>query len=188
MRLQRGYVLLLAGGAIVAAGLAASLYYVSEFLAEIERTGVHSIAPRDSFEVVQGIGGTQGAYFVAFPGYEENPVAATIRVTDPSGDTVVEREIDLPFYSEQFAAQSAGNYTLAVLNSSSDSAVQVSAIIGDPETIAELVGTSTIASSAVASFIVMAGIAVLVAGGALIVLDRRRTQKMKQYGDLSDLK
>lgn len=188
MRLQRGYVLLLAGGAIVAAGLAASFYYVSEFLAEIERTGVHSIEPRDSLEVVQGIGGTQGAYFVAFPGYDENPVRASIKVTDPSGDTVVEREIDLPFYSEQFAAQSAGNYTLAVLNPSSDTEVQVCAIIGDPESIAGIVGTSTIASSALASFIVMAGIAALVAGGALVVLDRHRTQKMKQYGDLSDLK
>ena len=41
---------------------------------------------------------------------------------------------------------------------------------------------------AVASFVLIAGIAVLVAGGALVVVDRRKTQKMKHYGDLSDLK
>ena len=107
MQLQRGYVLLLAGGAIVAAGLAASVYYVGEFLSEIQKTGVHTVAPRGSFETMKGIGGSQGAYFVAFPGYDENPMKASVKVTDPSGDTVVEREVDLPFYSEQFAAQSA---------------------------------------------------------------------------------
>lgn len=187
MQLQRGYVLLLAGGAIVAAGFATSVYYVNEFLAEMQKTGVHTIAPRGSFEVMQGIGGTPGAYFVAFPGYAENPVRTSIRVTDPSGDTVVQREVDLPFYSEQFAAQSAGNYTLAILNPSG-SEVRVSAIIGDPEAIADIVGTSTIASSAVASFIVMGGIAALAVGGALTILDRRQKQKMKHYGDLSDLK
>lgn len=187
MQLQRGYVLLLAGGAIVAAGFAASVYYVGEFLAEIEKAGVYTVSPKESFEVVQGIGGAQGAYFVAFPGFNENPVRAEIKVTDPSGDTVVEREVDLPFYSEQFEAQSAGNYTFMISNPS-DSAFEVSAIIGDPESISEIVGASTVASSAIASFILMAGIAVLVAGGALVVVDRRKTQKMKQYGDLSDLK
>lgn len=188
MQLQRGYVLLLAGGAMVAVGLAASVYYVGEFLSEIQKTGVHTIAPRASFEIMQGIGGNQGAYFVAFPGYEENPVKASVRVTEPSGDTVVEREVDLPFFSEQFAAQSAGNYTLVVSNPSSDGALEVSAIIGEPEAIAEIVGTSNIVSSAAASFIVMAGIAALAVGGALTILDRLRTQKMKHYGDLSDLK
>lgn len=188
MQLQRGYVLLLAGGAIVAAGFAASVYYVNEFLAELQKTGVHTITPRGSFEVTRGLGGTQGAYFVAFPGYEENPVRASVRVTDPSGDTVVQRDVDLPFYSEQFAAQSTGNYTLAILNPSSDSEVQVSAIIGDPEAIADIVGTSNIASSAVASFIVMGGIAALAVGGALTILDRLQKHKMRHYGDLSDLK
>lgn len=187
MQLQRGYVLLLAGGAIVAAGFAASVYYVGEFLSELEKAGVHTVAPKSSFEIMQEIGETQGAYFVAFPGYEENPVSAAIKVTDPSGDTIVEREVDLPFYSEQFSAQGAGNYTLVISNPS-ESPIAVSAIIGDPESISEIVGASTIASSAVASFVLMAGIAVLVAGGALTIIDRRKTQKMKQYGDLSDLK
>lgn len=187
MQLQRGYVLLLAGGAIVAAGFAASVYYVNEFLSEIEKAGVYTVEPRESFEIVQGIGETQGAYFVAFPGYEENPVRASVRVTDPSGDTVVERDVDLPFYSEQFAAPSAGNYTFTISNPSERS-IAVSAIIGDPESISEIVGVSTIASSAVASFILIAGIAVLVAGGALVAVDRRKTQKMRHYGDLSDLK
>jgi hypothetical protein len=177
---------LLAGGAIVAAGIAASVYYVGEFLSEIERTGVHSIDPRGSFEIMQTISGTQGAYFVAFPGYDENPVRAAIKVAGPSGN-IVEREVDLPFYSEQFAVQGAGNYTLAISNLS-ESTIQVAAIIGDPEAIAEIVSASTIASSAVASFVVIAGIAALLAGGALVVIDRRRTKKMKQYGDLSDLK
>lgn len=187
MQLQRGYMLLLAGGAIVAAGFAASVYYVNEFLAELERAGVHTVAPRTSIEIVQGIGGAQGAYFIAFPGYEENPARAAVKVTGPAGDTVVEREVDLPFYSEQFAAQSAGNYTLAISNPS-ESSIAVSAIIGDPESISEVVGASTIASSAMASFVLIAGIAVLVAGGALVAIDRRKTQKMKHYGDLSDLK
>ncbi len=186
MQLQRGYVLLLAGGAIVAAGIAASVYYVGEFLTELERTGVHSIAPRGTFEVVQAISGTQGAYFVAFPGYDENPASVTVKVTGPLG-SIVEREVNLPFYSEQFAVQSAGNYTLAVSNLS-ESTIQVAAIIGDPESISEIVGTSTIASSAIASFVVIGGIAALVVGGALVVIDRRKTQKMKHYGDLSDLK
>jgi hypothetical protein len=185
--LQRGYVLLLAGGAIVAAGLAASVYYVGAFLSEIEKTGVHIVAPRGSFETVQGINGTHGAYFVAFPGYDENPVRASIKVTGPSGSMVIEREIDLPFYSEQFAAQSAGNYTLAISNTS-ESTFQVAAIIGDPQAISEIVGSSTITSSAMASFIVVAGIAALAVGGVFVIIDRRKAQKMKHYGDVSDLK
>ncbi len=187
MQLQRGMVLLIAGGAIVALGFAASVYYVGEFLTELEKAGVHTIAPKSSFEIIQGLGGAQGAYFVAFPGYEENPARAAIKVTDPSGNTVVEREVDLPFYSEQFSTQSAGNYTLTISNPA-ESSIEVSAIIGDPESISEIVGASTITSSAVASAVLIAGIAVLVAGGALVVVDRHKTQKMKHYGDLSDLK
>lgn len=171
----------------MAAGLAASVYYVDVFLSEMEKTGIRSVAAEGSFELVQRINGTQGAYFVAFPGYEQNPVSISVTVSDPTGDVVVEREVDLPFYSEQFAAERAGNYTLEVSNQS-ESTLEVSAIIGDPETISDIVGVSTIASTAVASFIVMGGIAVLVVGGALTILDRRKTQKMRQYGDMSDLK
>lgn len=185
--MQRGYVLLLAGGAVVAVGLAASVYYVGAFLSEIEKTGVHAVAPRETLEIVQRINGTQGAYFVAFPRYDENPVRASIMVSGPASDTVLESEIDLPFFSEQFAAASEGNYTLAVTNPT-ESVVDVSAIMGDPESIAEIVGASTIASSAASSFIVMAGIAALATGGALVIIDRRKTQKMRHYGDLSDLK
>jgi hypothetical protein len=184
--LQRGYVLLLAGGAIVAAGFAASVYYLGEFLSELERAGVHDVAPRGSFEMVQEISGTQGAYFVAFPGNDENPMRAAIKVSGPSG-SIIEREVDLPFYSEQFAVQSAGNYTLFISNMS-ESTMQVAAIIGDPDAIAEIVGTSTIVSSAAASLVVVAGIAALAVGGALVIIDRRKTQRMKHYGDVSDLK
>lgn len=179
--------LLLAGGAIVAAGLAASVYYVGSFLSEIENTGIHDVAPSRSFETVHSMNGTHGAYFVAFPSYEENPVRASIKVTGPSGITVIERDIDLPFYSEQFATQSVGNYTLVVSNTS-ESTFQVAAIIGDPQAISEIVGSSTVASSAMASFIVIGGIATLAVGVMLALMDRRKAQKMKHYGDVSDLK
>lgn len=175
--------LLFAGGAIVAAGLAASVYYVGESLAELEKTGVHSVEPNRSFETVQEITGMQGAYFVYFPDYNENPVNTPVKVTSPSGQTVLESEVNLPFYSEQFAAQDSGNYTFVIFNPS-ESSIAVSAIVGDPESILEVVG----ASSAIASFVLIAGITALVAGGVLVIIDRHKTQKMKHYGDLSDLK
>ena len=185
--LQRGYVFLLAGGAVVAIGLAASVYYAGEFLSEIQKTGVHSIPPKGSFEIVQAIAGGQGAYFVHFPDYEEQQVNASITITNPSGATVLRSEVDLPFFSEQFAAQISGDYRLVVSNPS-ETTLNVSVIMGDPESITEIVGVSTIVSSAMASFVVIAGIAALAIGGALVFMDRRRTQNMRHYGDVSDLK
>ncbi len=186
MRLARGHVLLIAGGAIVAFSFFASNYYASQFLQEIESVNRYTVEPSGSLQFRQNITSGDGAYVVAFPDYSETPVQASIRVDNPSGATVLVREVDLPFYSEPFAAQTAGNYTLSLVNEA-DTPVDASVIFGEQAAVSEVIGMPTAVSTAISSLLLIAGIIVLIAGGAILILDRRKAQKMRQFGDMSDL-
>lgn len=178
--------MLIAGGAIVAFSFFASNYYASQFLQEIQGANKYTVQPSGRLEFRQNITSGDGAYVVAFPNYSEAPVQASVRVDNPSGANVLVREVNLPFYSEPFAAQTVGNYTLTLTNTA-DTPLDASVIFGEQEAVSEVIGMPAVVSTAISSLLLIAGIIVLIAGGAITVIDRRKAQKMKQFGDMSDL-
>jgi hypothetical protein len=79
-----------------------------------------------------------------------------------------------------------GNYTLAVSNRSPDPIV-LSVTIGNEEDVSQFVGTS-LAPAAISLLLLAAGIIIIIAGVAVTILDGRREKKMRQFGDMSDLR
>lgn len=186
MRLARGHILLIAGGAIVAISVFASSYYSLQVFQEIGSINKYTIQPGDSLEFVQNITSSDGGYIVAFPGSIDTPVQATVTVENPSGATVLVREASQPIYAETFAAQTVGNYTLTLANAAS-TPLDASVVFGEQEAVDDIVGMPAFVSTAISMLLLIAGIIVLIAGGAIVLIDRRKAQKMKQFGDMSDL-
>jgi hypothetical protein len=109
-----------------------------------------------------------------------------VRVDNPSGATVLIREVNIAIFDESFAAETMGNYTLTLTNTS-DAPVNASVIFGERQAVNEAIGTPTMVSVTISQLLLWTGIIVLIAGGAILVLDRRKAQKMRQFGDMSDL-
>jgi hypothetical protein len=186
MRLRRGHILLIVGGAIVALSFFASNYYASQFLQEIQDKNMHVIAPAATLDLQENITSGNGAYVVAFPDYSKNPVHATVSVSNPDGNSVLKRNLNLPLYSEPFVAQKQGNYTLAISNLGNNS-ISASVVFGEEQVVSEVIAMPNMVSTAISTLLLIAGIIILAAGGIVTVLDRRKAQKMKQFGDMSDM-
>lgn len=178
--------MLIAGGAIVAFSFIASNYYASQFLKEIQEKNMHAIAPDAKLDLQGNITSGSGAYVVAFPNYSASPVRVAVSISDPDGESVLKRNLSLPFFSEPFAAQKEGNYTLTISNQGNAS-LDASAIFGEEQVVSEVIGMPNVVSTAISSLLLIAGIIVIAAGGAIMLIDRRREQKMRQFGDMSDL-
>lgn len=179
--------MLIAGGAIVAFSFIASSYYASQFLREIQQKNMHTIAPEARLDLQGNITSGRGAYVVAFPNYPAaGPVQAAVSVSDPDGESVLERNLSPPIANELFAAQKQGNYTITISNLGNAS-LDASVIFGEEQVVSEVISMPNAVSTAIAMLLLIAGIIVIVAGGAITFIDRRREQKMKQFGDMSDL-
>jgi subtilase family serine protease len=94
--------------------------------------------------------------------------------------TIVEQAISPPVVNEVFTVVGSGNYTLILTNLSSDTALEASILFGDRESYATQ-------EQLIFSFLLYAGIIAIIAGAVITILDRRRINKMKQFGDTSDL-
>jgi hypothetical protein len=186
LRLKRGHILLLAGGAIVAFSFIASNYYASQFLKEIQDKNMRTIAPRARLDLQENITSGRGAYVVAFLAYPTGPVKAAISITGPDGRSLLERSFIPLISSELFAAQKQGNYTLTISNLG-NSTLAASVIFGEEEIVTEVIGMPNAVSTAISTLLLVAGIIVIVAGGTVLFIDRRKEQRMKQFGDMSDL-
>jgi hypothetical protein len=186
LRLRRGHVLLIAGAAIVAFSFIASSYYGPQFLKEIQEKNVHTIAPSGKLDLQGNITSGTGAYVVAFPNNPASPVQATVSVSDPDGEPVSRRSLNVLSYSESFPAQKQGNYTITISNLGNAS-LDALVIFGEEQAVSESVNTPNTVPAAISMLLVIAGIIVLAAGGAIMLIDRHRDQKMKQFGDMSDL-
>lgn len=184
MRLKRGHIFLIAGGVLIAVGLFASGYYGEQVLEDMQK---HTIQPNSYVQIVQNIPAGSGLYIVAIPEFESNSQPA-VKVTDPSGETLVQKTVQAPFVSEPFSAATAGNYTLTITNMSQDTVLDASGIIGDQQAIESVLGTSFLISSALLVLFFASGVVVAAIGVVLTVLDARKAKNMKQFGDVSDLR
>lgn len=163
--------MLIGGGAAALVSFATSIFLLAEYS--------YSIKPNDRLIVQQFIpnNGSQGVYSISFPTFEGQP---TLKIIDPLNQTIVEKTINPPIVSETFVAMESGNYTLVLTNPSTEKTLDASILFGDQESFAS-------AEQLVFSFMLIAGIITAIAGAVITVLDRRRSNKMKQFGDTSDL-
>jgi hypothetical protein len=175
--------MLIAGGAIiiVSFAIAIPLLFSQQQAGEAGegKSGAqYTIGPGQTVQItreVQGGGAVQLAYSITFQDLKGTTPAIT--VSGPDGETLHAEKATSFVATAPVEAAKPGNYTLAITNPSSTATLEAFVIFGEPQ--AELVASS---------FMLYAGITVAVAGGALTVLDRVRAKKMKQFGDVSDLR
>lgn len=163
------------------------VYYGMQFATAIEQAEKYMVQPGGSIEIQQRIvNASQGAYVVALPDFSnEQPVA--VRIRNPANQTVVDKSINSQIMIELFETTTSGVYTLTLSNPSSNKILAVSVILGDQE---KVLGESNIPVTAMAAAftsLLFIGIAAIIAGAAITVLDLRKVSKMKQFGDTSDL-
>ncbi len=178
--------MLIAGGAMVAISFSMLGYYGLQFVNSIQQDEKLRVEPGGLLEIKQNINASQGAYVVAFPDFEGRPV---VTIKDPDGQIVIERTIDPPIVIEPFKVEQPGVYTLDLSNPT-DQVLEATVVLGDQETVLSLGINLSSAVTALAFTSLLGigvGVAVAIAGAVITVLDKRRINKMKQFGDTSDL-
>ena len=165
--------MLVIGGAILVVSFVIASLYVAPQVNPEKDGDEYRIAPGDVLAVERQITTGQGLYTVAFPELVGNQL---ITVKGPDNATLVERPADSRLVGGVVEAGVAGSYTLAVSNGSG-SEVGVFVFFEEQAPI-----------SIAMSFMLYAGLIVLVAGVAVTILDRLRSKKMRQFGDVSDLR
>ncbi|HEX7032287.1 MAG TPA: hypothetical protein VF172_04750 [Nitrososphaera sp.] len=183
MHLKRGPILMIAGGAIVAISFSMLAYYGLQFVSSIQQEETLSIEPGGSIEIQKNVNASAAAYVVAFPGFEGQ---AAIEIRDPSGNTLIEKNIDPPIVIESFEIQEPGVYTL-VLSNPTEMALEASVLLDDYETVLGRSNLSTAAGALGFTSLLAVGAAIAIAGAVITFVDRRRINRMKQFGDTSDL-
>lgn len=160
---------MIAGGAVAAVSFATFIYLLAG--------NIHTIKPNENLTIQRFISSnaSQGVYRISFPLFEGKP---NLKIVNPINQTIVERTIDPPLVSEVFTITESGYYTLVLTNPSSDTTLEATILFGDRE---------SFATPELVSNFVYVGIIAAIAGTVITVLDRRRTSKMKQFGDTSDL-
>jgi hypothetical protein len=185
--LKRGHVMLIVGGAIAVISFSILGYYTLQFVNIIQQEGRHTIEPGGSINVQENITNTQGVgiYVVAFT--EEFGGQASVIIMDHAGKIIVNKNIDSPVAIEPFNAEIPGLYTLKLLNPT-DQVLEAAIGFGHQD---DMLGRKNLLSSMTVVIVVsllVIGIALTIAGVIITILDRSQMNRMKQFGDISDLK
>jgi hypothetical protein len=175
--------MLIAGGAMVAISILMLAYYGLQFVNSIEQEETITVESGGSIEVQQNINPSLGAYVVAFQDFEGQ---AAVKITDPSGRPVIDKSISPPLVMELFEVGEPGVHTL-VLSNPTDGVLEAAVVLGDSETVLERTQLSSAVLALAFTSLLVIGVAVAIAGAVITILDRRRSNKMKQFGDTSDL-
>ena len=185
LHLKRGHIVLIVGGAIAIISFSMLGYYAIQFLSIIQQEGRYTIQPGRFIDLQQNINDTEGIYVIAFADFIGAQASVTIK--DRVGKVLVDKNIDQPIIIEPFDAKVPGPYNLTLLNLGSRS-IEAAVHFGGQE---EMLSEKNYLSSAITVTLFMSllgiGMAVAIAGVAIIIIDRRRVNKMKQFGDTSDL-
>ena len=171
MHLRRGPLVLIAGGSVAVISFVISTFLLTE--------STYVIGPRDNLTLRQYFSNnsSQGVYSISIPYYEDQP---NLKIVNSMNETVIDRNITAPFASETFSSEGGDYFTLILTNPSPDKALEASVLFGDRASFAS-------AEQVISSFMLSAGIITAIAGTVITILDRRRSSKMKQFGDTSDL-
>jgi hypothetical protein len=168
LRLRRGHWLLVAGGALVIISIAVAAPYIARG-AQAE----YVVGAGKTVEIRREINSGDGIYNISFQELKGSP---EIAIRGPSNQTVYSAVATSFIMTGPVNATAPGNYTLSITNPSAET-LRMMVLFGEQD-------PATVASG----FIQIAGIIVLVAGGIVTVIDGRRDKRMKQFGDVSDLR
>ena len=161
--------MLIAGAAIMIISYVVAIPY---FLPQGSDGAEYSIRPGEATAITHNLSPGQAAFSVNFQELPEKPV---MTVKDQSGKVLYNGTATGSPFVVPVNASAAGNYTLFIANPSSET-LRAVVLVGDEATAVTL------------GFIQIAGIMVLAAGAIVTVLDSRRSKKMRQFGDVSDLR
>jgi len=186
LRLRRGHILLVAGGAIAAISISVLGYYGMRLVANLDAEERYRVEPNGSVKVEQNISSTnQATYAVTFPNFTGGMPTVTIR--DPADKVILEKRIQPPIVIEPFPVSDSGVYTLTLYNPSPDQVLEASILVSSQESLLGRADDSSGAMTVAFALLLVAGISAAIAGAVITILDKRRTGKMKQFGDTSDL-
>lgn len=161
--------MLIAGGAIMIISYVVAIPY---FLPQGSEGAEYSIRPGETAAITRNLPPGQAAFSVTFQELAERPI---MTVKDQEGEVLYNSTATGSPFVVPVNAAAAGNYTLFIANPSSET-LRAVVLVGDEATTVTL------------GFIQIAGIMVLAAGAIVTVLDSRRSKKMRQFGDVSDLR
>jgi hypothetical protein len=165
--------LLAVGAGVLVVSFAIASLYVTPRIGANEQGDEYRVMPGKMLAIKRPITTGQGIYTVLFPKLVGNPV---ITIRGPDNQTLVENVARSTLVGGSVNASAAGNYTLSIYKPSS---AEIGAYIYFDEQ--SPVGAAS-------SFILYEGIVILVAGIAVTIFDGRRDKRMKQFGDVSDLR
>ncbi len=174
-QVRTSYILLIAGGALIAAGLAVSTFSVSTIVRQFPKDAFEpehiTLGPGQAF-VHEAANVPAGRQYIVSISAEPADVPLVAQVRDGDGTIIQSYNVtSLPF-SATFAAPRPGSLSLEVRNVSSDRQASVAAgLLGLPFEERELVnfGIAILAGAA----LVIAGIGTAIAGGVKLARERR---------------
>ncbi|GEM_PF-829928 len=183
LHLKRGPILMIAGGAMVAISFSMLAYYGLQFVNSVQQEETLSLEPGASIVIQKNVNASAAAYVVAFSEFEGQ---AAIEIRDPSGNILIEKNIGPPIVIETFEIQEPGTYTL-VLSNPTGTVLEASVLLDDYETVLSRSDLTTAMGALGFTLLLAAGTAIAIAGAVITFVDRRRINRMKQFGDTSDL-
>ena len=185
MYLKRGHIVLIVGGATAVISFSLLGYYTVQFVNIIQQEGKHRIDPGGSINVQENITNTQGIgiYSIAFAKFSGS---ASVKIMDNAGNTIVNKSINQPIVIEPFNAESSGIYTLNLLNPT-DQVLEAAIGFGDQEDVLSRKNLLSIDTVLVLVLTLVVGVGLAIAGVIITILDRRQINRMKRFGDTSDL-
>jgi hypothetical protein len=178
--------MLIVGGAIAIVSFSMLGYYTLQFVNIIQQEGKHTIEPGGSITVLENINNTQGIgiYVVAFA--EFGGQASSVIIMDHAGKIIVNKNINPPIAIEPFNAELPGLYNLKLLNPT-DQVLEAAIGLGDQEDMLSRKNLFSAMTVLLLVSLLVIGIALAIAGAIIIILDRNQINRMKQFGDTSDL-
>jgi hypothetical protein len=183
--LKRGHIVLIIGGATAIISFSLLGYYTLQFVNIMQQEGKHRIDPGALVNLKEYINNTQGIgmYSIVFP---EFTGSASVIIMDNAGKTMVNKSINQPIVIEPFNAESPGFYTLNLTNPT-DKVLEAAIGFGDQDDVLSRKNLLPFDTVLILVSTLMVGMILAIAGVIIIILDRRQINRMKQFGDNSDL-
>ena len=133
----------------------------------------------------ENINNTQGIgiYSIAFAEFSGS---ASVIIMDNTGKTIVNKSINQPIVIEPFNAASSGIYTLNLLNPT-DQVLEAAIGFGDQDDVLSRKNHLSFDTVLILVSTLVVGVVLAISGAIITILDRRQINRMKQFGDPSDL-
>jgi hypothetical protein len=180
--LQRGYIILIAGGVLIVAGIVLSIFwagsFAGQFLQENTIIGQTLVMPSESINATLQVNDISRPISVALH-FDPQAANVTLRQTviDPSGRIINMNQFSRDFFTT-FRVTSVGNFTLMILNQDSNP-VNVDGIFGYMPFVGanNQVNLSPLSAIIIGVILFVIGIITMIVGIVFAIIDRRRENR-----------